>query len=89
MRAAGTLMKLGLHTYSLNLHGIGQDWAGLKWPRQISTFELMDMILDLARPRPVSGSRFHPRVIALMSTFAQKIMETPLETRPLLAQHLT
>ncbi len=25
-------MKLGLHTYSLNLHGIGQDWAGFKWP---------------------------------------------------------
>ncbi len=42
-------MKLGLHTYSLNLHGIGQAWAGFKWPwpRQISTFELMDMILDL------------------------------------------
>ncbi|MEX1298991.1 MAG: TIM barrel protein [Desulfotignum sp.] len=142
-------MKLGLHTYSLNLHGIGQDWAGFKWPwpRQISTFELMDMILDLdlegihlddgvlehldpgflkevgaeaarkqlyleynfsmdmgghgigiqhdlpaaldtahalgadvvkvsmdlARPRPVSGSRFHPRVIEQMSTFAQKL----------------
>jgi len=25
-------MKLGLHTYSLNLHGIGQAWAGFKWP---------------------------------------------------------
>jgi sugar phosphate isomerase/epimerase len=142
-------MKLGLHTYSLNLHGIGQDWAGFKWPwpRQISTFELMDMILDLdlegihlddgvlehldpgflkevgaeaarkrlyleynfsmdmgghgigiqhdlpgaldtayalgadvvkvsmdlVRPRPVSGSRFHPRVIEQMSMFAQKL----------------
>jgi sugar phosphate isomerase/epimerase len=142
-------MKLGLHTYSLNLHGIGQDWAAFKWPwpRQISTFELMDMILDLdlegihlddgvlehldpgflkevgaeavrkqlyleynfsmdmggygigiqhdlpaaldtahalgadvvkvsmdlARPRPVSGSRFHPRVIEQMSMFAQKL----------------
>ena len=142
-------MKLGLHTYSLNLHGIGQDWAGFKWPwpRQISTFELMDMVLDLdlegihlddgvlehldtgflkevgseaarkhlyleynfsmdmggqgigiqhdlpgaldtaqalgadvvkvsmdlVRPRPVSGSRFHPRVIAQMSWFAQQL----------------
>jgi hypothetical protein len=25
-------MKLGLHTYSLNLHGIGQAWAGFNWP---------------------------------------------------------
>ena len=142
-------MNLGLHTYSLNLHGIGQDWAGFKWPwpRQISTFELMDMILDLdlegihlddgvlerldtgflkevgdeaarkqlyleynfsmemggrgigiqhdlpaaldtahalgadvvkvsmdlVRPRPVSGSRFHPRVTAQMSSFAEKL----------------
>jgi sugar phosphate isomerase/epimerase len=142
-------MKLGLHTYSLNMHGIGQAWAGFRWPwpRQISTFELMDMILDLdlegihlddgvlehldpgflkevgaeaarkqlyleynfsmdlggrgigiqhdlpealdtahalgadvvkvsmdlVRPRPVSGSRFHPRVIAQMSAFAQKL----------------
>jgi alpha/beta superfamily hydrolase len=23
-------MKLGLHTYRLNLHGIGQAWAGFK-----------------------------------------------------------
>jgi sugar phosphate isomerase/epimerase len=142
-------MKLGLHTYSLNLHGIGQAWAGFKWPwpRQISTFELMDMILDLdlegihlddgvlerldpgflkevgdeaarkqlyleynfsmdmggqgigiqhdlpgaldtahalgadvvkvsmdlVRPRPVSGSRFHSRVTAQMSSFAEKL----------------
>jgi hypothetical protein len=25
-------MKPALRTYSLNLHGIGQDWAGFKWP---------------------------------------------------------
>jgi sugar phosphate isomerase/epimerase len=38
-------MLLGLHTYSLNLHGIGQAWAGftLPWPRQISTFQLFEM----------------------------------------------
>jgi len=38
-------MLLGLHTYSLNLHGIGQAWAGfaLPWPRQISTFRLFEM----------------------------------------------
>jgi len=24
-------MKLGLHTYSLNMHGIGQAWAGFRW----------------------------------------------------------
>ena len=42
-------MQLGLHTYSLNLHGIGQAWAGFKrpWPRQITTFELMDLVVDL------------------------------------------
>jgi sugar phosphate isomerase/epimerase len=37
-------MLLGLHTYSLYLHGIGQAWADfqLPWPRQLSTFELFD-----------------------------------------------
>lgn len=38
-------MKLGLHTYSLYLHGIGQAWAGfeLPWERQLSTFELFEL----------------------------------------------
>jgi sugar phosphate isomerase/epimerase len=42
-------VQLGLHTYSLNLHGIGQAWAGfeLPWPRQMSTFELIDLIVSL------------------------------------------
>lgn len=42
-------MLLGLHTYSLYMHGIGQAWAGfqLPWPRQMSTFELLDMIVDM------------------------------------------
>ena len=42
-------MKLGLHTYSLNLHGIGQTWAGFTcpWPRQLSTFQLFDLLVDL------------------------------------------
>lgn len=37
-------MLLGLHTYSLYLHGIGQAWAdfNLPWPRQLSTLELLD-----------------------------------------------
>lgn len=41
-------MKLGLHTYSLNLHGIGQAWAGFKlpWPRQLSSFELLDRLVE-------------------------------------------
>lgn len=40
-------MLLGLHTYSLYLHGIGQAWAGfqLPWPRQLSTFELFDQAI--------------------------------------------
>jgi len=42
-------MRLGLHTYSLYMHGIGQAWAGFKlpWERQLSTFELFDLGLDL------------------------------------------
>jgi sugar phosphate isomerase/epimerase len=37
-------MLLGLHTYSLYLHGVGQAWADFKlpWPRQLTTFELFD-----------------------------------------------
>ena len=40
----GDPMLLGLHTYSLYLHGIGQAWADFKlpWPRQLTTFELFD-----------------------------------------------
>ena len=42
-------MRLGLHTYSLYHHGIGQAWAGfeLPWPRQLSTFQLFDLGLEL------------------------------------------
>ena len=42
-------MLLGLHTYSLYLHGIGQAWAGfqLPWERQLSTFELFDLGVEL------------------------------------------
>ncbi len=41
-------MLLGLHTYSLYLHGVGQAWAGfnLPWPRQMSTFELLDQAVN-------------------------------------------
>ncbi|MBT4088581.1 MAG: sugar phosphate isomerase/epimerase [Deltaproteobacteria bacterium] len=43
-------MLLGLHTYSLNLHGVGQAWDAdfkLPWPRQLTTFELFDKIVAL------------------------------------------
>lgn len=42
-------MLLGLHTYSLYLHGIGQAWAGFKlpWERQLSTFELFNLGIEL------------------------------------------
>jgi len=42
-------MLLGLHTYSFYLHGIGQAWAdfNLPWPRQMSTFELLDEGVNL------------------------------------------
>ncbi len=37
-------MLLGLHTYSLHLHGMGQNWGGheLQWPRVMDIFSLMD-----------------------------------------------
>jgi sugar phosphate isomerase/epimerase len=142
-------MLLGLHTYSLYLHGIGQAWADfeLPWPRQLTTFELFDLAVDLGldglhlddgvleslepaylrevnaaagehglyleynfsmdmdgmgigiqhdldeaiataeslgadivkvsmgliRPRPVSGSRFHPDVLEKMKSFAARL----------------
>jgi len=142
-------MLLGLHTYSLYLHGIGQAWADfeLPWPRQLTTFELFDLAVDLGldglhlddgvleslepaylrevnatagehglyleynfsmdmggmgigiqhdldeaiatakslgadivkismdliRPRPVSGSRFHPDVLEQMKAFAARL----------------
>lgn len=42
-------MRLDLHTYGLNMHGIGQAWTGFTspWPRQLSTFQLFDLIIDL------------------------------------------
>ena len=42
-------MLLGLHTYSLYLHGIGQAWAGFKlpWERQLTTFQLFDLGIEL------------------------------------------
>jgi len=42
-------MLLGLHTYSLYLHGIGQAWAGfeLPWERQLTTFQLFDLGVEL------------------------------------------
>jgi sugar phosphate isomerase/epimerase len=42
-------MLLGLHTYSLYHHGLGQDWGGfqLPWPRQMSTFEMFDLGIRL------------------------------------------
>jgi sugar phosphate isomerase/epimerase len=42
-------MLLGLHTYSLYLHGIGQAWADFKlpWSRQLTTVELLDLSVDL------------------------------------------
>ena len=45
----GDPMLLGLHTYSLYLHGIGQAWADFKlpWPRQLTTFELFDEAVRL------------------------------------------
>ena len=42
-------MLLGLHTYSLYHHGVGQAWAGFKlpWPRQLTTFQIFDLAVEL------------------------------------------
>jgi sugar phosphate isomerase/epimerase len=41
-------MKLGLHTFCLNLQGLGQWWAGftLPWPRQLTTEQLLDRLVE-------------------------------------------
>jgi 3-oxoisoapionate decarboxylase len=41
----GRTMKLGLHTYSLHLSGLGQNWGVIATPRPkiINLFQLMDM----------------------------------------------
>ena len=59
-------MLLGLHTYSLNLHGIGQAWAGftLPWPRQISTFRLFEM----ARKWGLDGLHIDDGVLETLET---------------------
>jgi len=42
-------MQLGMHTYSLYHHGVGEDWAGFKlpWERQLTLFEMMDYMVEL------------------------------------------
>ena len=42
-------MRLGMHTYSLYHHGVAEDWAGfrLPWPRQMSLFQMMDVVVEL------------------------------------------
>ena len=54
-------MKLGLHTYSLYMHGIGQAWTGFTspWPRQLSTFQLFDLILAAAEDDLVGFGEVH------------------------------
>ncbi|MBD3308176.1 TIM barrel protein, partial [candidate division KSB3 bacterium] len=42
-------MLLGIHTYSFYLHGMGQAWAdfALPWPRQMTTFDLLDEVVRM------------------------------------------
>jgi hypothetical protein len=42
-------MLLGLHTYSLHLHGMGQNWGGfqLDWEQVWDIFGLMDEAVKL------------------------------------------
>jgi len=42
-------MLIGLHSYSLHLHGMGQNWGGyeLSWPRTMDIFKLMDEAVSL------------------------------------------
>jgi len=71
-------MQLGLHTYSLNLHGIGQAWAGFKlpWPRQLSTFELMELAVDLG----LEGLHLDDGVLeTLEKPFLEEVRRTAVE----------
>ena len=65
-------MLLGLHTYSLYLHGIGQAWAGFKlpWERQLSTFQLFDLGIELG----LDG--FHPKVMPFLQHTADLLTKT-------------
>jgi 3-oxoisoapionate decarboxylase len=42
-------LRLGVHTFCFNMHGLGQGWAGfdLPWGRQLSTVELFDKLVEL------------------------------------------
>ena len=42
-------MLLGLHSYSLYLHGIGENWGEfvLPWPKQMDIWQLMDYLMEL------------------------------------------
>jgi len=65
-------MLLGLHTYSLYIHGIGQAWADFKlpWPRQLTTFELFDLAVDLG----LDGLHLDDGVLEnLDTTFLQEV----------------
>jgi len=65
-------MLLGLHTYSLYLHGIGQAWADFKlpWPRQLTTFELFDLAVELG----LDGLHLDDGVLEnLDTTFLQEV----------------
>ena len=76
-------MLLGLHAYSLHLHGMGQNWGGFKlqWEPVWDIFSLMDeaigsdvgkISMDIHRPHPVCGSAFHPEVIPQLENIARK-----------------
>ncbi len=72
-------MLLGLHTYSLYLHGIGQAWAGFKlpWERQLSTFELFDLGIELG----LDGFHLDDGVLeSLDSQFLKEVAMSAKET---------
>ncbi len=73
-------MRLGLHTYSLYLHGIGQAWADftLPWPRQLSTFELIDLIVEMG----LEGLHLDDGVLEhLDSSYLKEVRATAAEKR--------
>ncbi len=70
-------MLLGLHTYSLYHHGIGQAWAGfeLPWPRQLSTFELFDEAVRLG----LDGLQIDDAVLESLDEFFLKEVRAAAE----------
>jgi 3-oxoisoapionate decarboxylase len=78
-------MLLGIHTYSLYHHGIGQAWAGfeLSWPRQLTTFQLLDLLVELG----LDGVQLDDGVLETLETSYLKEVKAAMDERGLFVEY--